>query len=57
MDCIWYIMDCIHARLVYVRLGLVPGRHPSTLLYNVISNSGVKNNFNFNNNFRISILF
>ena len=33
MDCIWYIMDCIHVRLIYVRLGLVPGRHPKINLF------------------------
>ena len=26
-------MDCIHVRLVYVRLGLVPGRHPKINLF------------------------
>ena len=32
MDCVWY-NDCIHVRLVYVRLGLVPGRHPKINLF------------------------
>ena len=29
-------MDCIHVRLVYVRLGLVPGRHPKIKLFDLL---------------------